>query len=61
MKYETGDIVRFAKCLIRNGLYEVVEHDSNVTVTNDSCTSEFKVNAGELILVCKMCDRKDLD
>jgi hypothetical protein len=64
MKYEMGDIVRH-KFRGMNGLWEVSGITNNPVyqyfITNNECDSEVHVKEDELIFVCSVRVRKDLD
>jgi hypothetical protein len=59
-EYEIGDVVRHK---IGVGLLEISGNFSMGTysVTSDSCDSEFLVKEDDIILVCAVKDRRDLN
>jgi hypothetical protein len=64
LNYKIGDIVRF-KDREKKGLHEITgTYEDQVyqySVTNDECDSEFYARSNQLVFVCSIDDRKDLD
>lgn len=63
MKYNTGDVVRYR---LKQGLFEVTgaytdKAAYDYTITNDECDTERYVLERDLIFVCSISDRQDLD